>query len=151
MAELSDIAFLGRASEELSDLIDQQTAALFAERGIVVPVRSCSVLLTIARHGPVTITELSDRLGRSRQLILQKLPKLVRLGLISQAQDEHDARRKLIAVSAAGHAQIALLTRCMADIECGYAKLIADVGDVHGHIIKAIASLHETPMAERIR
>lgn len=151
MAELSDIVFLGRASEELNDLIDEQTAAIFAARGIVVPVRSCSVLLTITKHGPITITELSDRLGRSRQLILQKLPKLVGLGLISQHHDDQDARRKLIEIAAKGREQIVLLTRCMADIEKGYEELIADIGDVHGHIIDAIRSLREKPMVERIR
>ena len=60
--DLDDITFLGRLSEALSDRIEEQTRPLFDEAGIIVPVRSCSLLTALgARARSASRTSWSSR------------------------------------------------------------------------------------------
>ena len=71
--------FLGRLSEQLSELIEQQSAEVFKRAGLVIPVKSSSLMGAIALLGPVSVADLGRALDRSHQLIQQKIPKLATL------------------------------------------------------------------------
>ena len=90
---LDDISFLGRLSEALSQRIEEQTRPLFGEAGIIVPVRSCSLLTALRTAGEASAADLARALGQSHQLVVQKCPALLRLGLITQHADPSDAGR----------------------------------------------------------
>ena len=110
MIEL-DRTFLGRLSEQLSELIEQQSAEVFKRAGIVIPVKSSSLLGAIATLGPVSVADLVRALDRSHQLIQQKIPKLLALDLVSRRPDPNDLRINLIEITDRGREQLALLDR----------------------------------------
>ena len=84
--------FLGRLSEQLSELIEQQSAEVFKRAGIIIPVKSSSLMGAIGTLGPISVADLVRALDRSHQLIQQKMPKLLALGLVSRRPDPADQR-----------------------------------------------------------
>lgn len=149
--DLDDISFLGRLSEALSQRIEEQTRPLFDDAGITVPVRSCSLLTALDAAGEASAAELARALGQSHQLVVQKCPALLRLGVITQHADPADARRKILRLTDAGRDQLRRIDDYSATISDVYRTLFEEVGDVHGAILKALNALADKPLAERIK
>ncbi|MCA0209966.1 MAG: MarR family winged helix-turn-helix transcriptional regulator [Proteobacteria bacterium] len=150
-ADLDDISFLGRLSEALSQRIEEQTRPLFDDAGITIPVRSCSLLTALDAAGEASAAELARALGQSHQLVVQKCPALLRLGVITQHADPADARRKILRLTDAGRDQLRRIDDYSAKISDVYRTLFEEVGDVHGAILKALNALADKSLAERIR
>lgn len=149
MIEL-DRTFLGRLSEQLSDLIEQQSAEVFKRAGLVIPVKSSSLLVAIATLGPVSVADLVRALDRSHQLIQQKVPKLVKLGLITRHPDPDDQRVTLIEITDNGREQLALLESLDGKFICAYAEMEEEAGPVFDSISRAILSLKSRPLIDRM-
>ena len=149
MTELSR-TFLGRLSEQLSDLIEQQSAEVFKRAGLVLPVKSASLLTAIATRGPVSVSDLVRALSRSHQLIQQKMPKLLALDLVTRRSDPDDQRVILIEITDKGREQLALLDRLAPEFERAYAEIEQDAGPVFDAIDRAIQALKARPLIERI-
>jgi len=150
-SDLDDISFLGRLSEALSTRIEEQTRPLFDAAGITVPVRSCSLLTALGEAGEASAAELARTLGQSHQLVMQKCPALLRLGLITQHPDPGDARRKMFRLTDAGRDQLARIDAYSERISDVYRTLFEEVGDVHGAILRALNALEARPLSERAR
>lgn len=149
--DLDDISFLGRLSEALSQRIEEQTRPLFDDMGITVPVRSCSLLAALEAAGEATAAELARALGQSHQLVIQKCPALLRLGVITQHADPADARRKIFRLTPEGRKQQERIEAYSARISEVYRELFDEVGDVHSAILKALNALADKPLAERFK
>ncbi len=150
MTNVDGVPFLGRATERLERLIHDQTAAVFARWGIEVPVRSCSLVLTLERLGAASASDLARELGVSHQLVLQKVPKLERLGLVASERDPADARRKFFRLTDAGLAQAKKVAATGTAFAAAYGGLFEEVGDVHKLVTDAAAALTERPLVERM-
>lgn len=148
---LNDISFLGRLSEALSQRIEEQTRPLFDDAGITIPVRSCSLLTALDAAGEATAAELARALGQSHQLVVQKCPALLRLGVITQHADPADARRKIFRLTPEGRKQQDRIEAYSARITEVYRDLFDEVGDVHGAIRSALDALAKKPLRERFR
>ncbi|MFE9085172.1 MarR family winged helix-turn-helix transcriptional regulator [Brevundimonas sp. NPDC003935] len=142
--------YLGRLSEQLSELIEQQSAEVFKRAGLVIPVKSSSLLSAIAMLGPVSVADLGRALDRSHQLLQQKIPKLVTLGLVSRQPDPADQRVNLIAITERGRDQLALLDSLDGAFERAYAEMEQDAGPVFDAIKRAIQSLQARSLAARM-
>jgi len=147
--DLDDISFLGRLSEALSTRIEEQTRDLFDDAGIVVPVRSCSLLTALGHAGEASAAELARALGQSHQLVMQKCPALLRLGVVTQHADPADARRKIFRLTSEGRAQLAKIDAYRERISCIYQSLSEEVGDVHRAILSTLDALADKPLRER--
>lgn len=150
-SDLDDISFLGRLSEALSQRIEEQTRELFDDAGIVIPVRSCSLLTALRQAGEASAAELARALGQSHQLVVQKCPTLLRLSLVTQHADPADARRKLFRLTDKGAAQMALLDSYTAGISAVYERLFEETGDAHAILLKTLRALQDRPLRERAR
>jgi DNA-binding MarR family transcriptional regulator len=122
---------------------------LFDEAGITVPVRSCSLLTALSKAGEASAAELARALGQSHQLVVQKCPALLRLDLVTQHPDPADARRKIFRLTDAGRDQLRRIDAYSVRISEVYRALFAEVGDVHGAILKALHALADKPLSER--
>lgn len=147
--DLNDISFLGRLSEMLSLRIEEQTRELFVASGIVIPVRSCSFLTALGQVDEASAAQLARTLGHSHQLVMQKAPALLRLGLIVARADPTDARRKLFRVTEKGQEQLVALEAYSIRISAIYRQLFDEVGDVHRIIVDTLSALEERPLSQR--
>ncbi|HEX8660444.1 MAG TPA: MarR family transcriptional regulator [Brevundimonas sp.] len=149
MIEL-DRTFLGRLSEQLSELIEQQSAEVFKRAGIVIPVKSSSLLGAIATLGPVSVADLVRALDRSHQLIQQKMPKLLTLGLVSRRPNPDDQRIILIEITDRGREQLALLDGLKPEFDRAYAEMEKETGPVFEGLNHAISALKSRPLIGRM-
>jgi len=147
--DLNDISFLGRLSEMLSMRIEEQTRELFDASGIVIPVRSCSFLTALGQAGEASAAQIARTLGHSHQLVMQKVPALLRLELIVARADPADARRKLFRLTDRGREQLVALDAYSARISVIYRQLFDEVGDVHRVILDTLTALEERPLSRR--
>jgi len=144
------VVFLGRAVERLSVLIAEQSKLVFDRMGIVIPVRSCSLMTVLGTFGTASASDLARELGHSHQLVLQKIPKLIRLGLIQQQDDDKDARRRIFKLTDEGASQLAKFEQCTALIGAAYDELFAEVGNVRDIVDRTIDALNETTLDKRV-
>ncbi len=149
-AAIDDAAFLGRAVERLSVLVAEQTQTVFDSMGIVIPVRSCSLMTVLATLGSASAADLARHLGHSHQLVMQKIPKLTRLGLILHRNDDNDARRRVFLLTDEGAKQFVRFEKCTALIRAAYADLYAEIGDLRQCVDRATAALEQKPIGDRI-
>lgn len=148
---LDDPVFLGRTVERLSTLIETQSEVIFKERGVLIPVKSCSLMTQLARLEHATAADLARALNVSHQLVLQKLPKLLKLRLITATQDLEDARKKSFSLTATGKRQIEIFLECRDLIKQAYAGLFDEVGDLFSLTNTFVGALEKKPLSERIR
>jgi DNA-binding MarR family transcriptional regulator len=148
---LDDPVFLGRTVERLSTLIETQSEVIFREHGVVIPVKSCSLMTQLDRLEQATAADLARALDVSHQLVLQKLPKLVKLRLIVATQDPEDARKKSFSLTAAGNKQLEIFLECRALIEQAYSGLFDELGDLFSLTNTFIGELEARPLSSRIR
>lgn len=144
-------AFIGRQSEALSDLIQDQSQTVFDLAGITIPVKSCSLMIAIKTMGPVSATDLAEALSRSHQVLLQKTPRLIKLDLIESRPDPENRRRKLFEATALGTEQLERLQDLLPRIEAAYEALAAEVGDIAGVLKAALTALETTELRTRMR
>jgi DNA-binding MarR family transcriptional regulator len=149
MTELSR-TYLGRLSEQLSDLIEQQSAEVFKRAGLIIPVKSSSLLGAVATLGPVSVSDLVRALNRSHQLIQQKIPKLVTLGLVTRQPNPDDQRVIFIEITDKGREQLALLDALGPEFDRAYAEMEQDAGPVFDAIDRAIKALKSRPLVDRM-
>ena len=148
---LNDPVFLGRAFEQLSTLIESQSEVIFREHGVHIPVKSCSLMTQLARLEHATAADLARALNVSHQLVLQKLPKLQKLGLITATKDLEDARKTSYSLTATGKKQVEIFLDCRDFIKQAYADLFDEMGDIFSLANAFIGALEEKPLIERIR
>lgn len=149
-AGIDDGVFLGRAVERLSVLIADQSQAVFDAMGVVIPVRSCSLMTFLALRGEASASDLARELGHSHQLVMQKLPKLLRLGLVRHRDDASDARRRIFELTNEGVTQLEKFEHCAALIRKAYVGLFAEVGDVRQFVDRTVEALNDKPLDQRM-
>jgi DNA-binding MarR family transcriptional regulator len=149
-ATLDDPVFLGRAVERLSMLIEEQSEIVLRRYDVTIPVKSCSLVAVLSALGSATAAELARSLDVSHQLVLQKIPKLLKLGLIEIEQDQDDARKKRFTLTAEGLSQNEQFQRSRVLIRAAYVEMFAEVGDLFDLTSKTAAALRKRPLAERV-
>ena len=150
MLKTDDIAFFGRSLETFQEILLVQAGAVFERAGITVPVRSCSLLLAIREQGNASASDLSRQLNYSHQLVLQKIPKLKKLGLISIKNDPEDKRRRIYKLTDAGKNQVERLEELMPAFSAAYEKLFKEVGDLQQVLSDASTALQKKPLEQRV-
>jgi DNA-binding MarR family transcriptional regulator len=141
-------SFIGKQADDLSNLIREQIKPIYESLGIVVPVKSCSVIHYLNQFDDLSVTDLAKHLKQSHQLVKQKLPKLLNLGLIEQRADENDKRRSTYHFTAEGKHQAQLLDKI--SLISVYQHLSDEIGaDLHKVLNKAIIGLKQKDLLTR--
>lgn len=145
------LMLLGKRADELSWLIERQFAPIFEARGIVVPVRSCSLLLHLGQAETASAADLARALGQSHQLVLQKIPVLLGRGLIERRRDPEDRRRRVFRLTSDGHRQVTLITEQSTAIGQLYQELYREIGvDLFDAIGRALTALRKRNLSDRL-
>jgi len=72
----------------------------------------------------ITITELADRLGMTKQGCGQFATGMVELGLLSSAADPADGRARVVSLTPAGHRTIRRFEQRVAEVERDWAAAV---------------------------
>lgn len=143
--------FLGRKADLLSTLIETQTAEILESYAISIPVRSCSLISALADLESASAADIAKHLGQSHQLVLQKIPALLKLKLIVRKADSSDKRRKIFSLTNKGCEQLEQLNAQSHQLEAAYEAINAELGV---NVFEAISAMHSAlerrPLADRL-
>ena len=140
-------AILFRATE----LIGLQGGEVFDSLGFRIPASQISIALTLSKFGPCSSTQLSNRIGISRQLIESRLKKSVKQGLFVAIQDKQDSRKKLYDFSDATRDEAIRITEIMSDFQSVYGSLWQEIGvDIEQALLLMEKALNKSSLEERL-
>ncbi len=142
--------FIGKQADDLGQLISVQIKPIYQALGIIVPVKSCSIIHQLQVAEQASVTELAKELKQSHQLVKQKLPRLIKLGLIESRHDTGDKRRIYYRLTSLGEDQAERLNQhSMAQV---YASLSAEINaDLYQVLTAAINGLKQKDLLSRFQ
>lgn len=141
-------SFIGKQADDLGQLLYVQVKPIYELLGIIVPVKSCSIIHYLYSSKGESLVDLAKKLKQSHQLVKQKLPRLQSLNLIKIEQDSHDKRRKIYTLTALGKEQAALLKKH--SLQSIYQDLSDEIAaDLNTILSDAINSLQKKDLLSR--
>ena len=140
-------AIMYRAAE----LIGKQGSDSFEELGIPISGRLVSIVLAIAKFGPLSSTELAQRIGHSRQAIEARMKPAIANGLFVSIPDPADGRRQLYTFSEDAQVDVDRVVSTMSQYETVYDALWKEIGtDLEQAVSKMEVALQRKPLTVRL-
>jgi DNA-binding MarR family transcriptional regulator len=115
---------LAMAYRQLIDELHRELAA----RGWTDVRPAFGFLLLALRDGPVSLRELVNALGTSKQAVSKLSDAMVEAGLVERVVDRHDARAKDLRLTARGKALLAEVEEIYAELEARWATVLGGDG-----------------------
>ncbi|MGJ8663885.1 MAG: hypothetical protein ACSHWU_09550 [Marinicella sp.] len=141
-------SFVGKHADDLGQLISVQIKPVYEMLGIIVPVKSCSIIHALDQLEKASLADLAKGLDQSHQLVKQKLPRLLKLNLIFKQQDLEDKRRTIYGLTEEGVEQAKLLSQY--SLEQVYQQLSKDINADLGRVLtSALEQLKEQDLLSR--
>jgi len=140
-------AILFRASE----LIGRQGAEVFDRLGIELDARKISIVLALEAYGPLSSSELSERIGHSRQVIEARLKPSVADGFFVSYTDPEDSRRRVYDFSDRARPIVERILSVMVDFEQVYDALWTELGvNLEAALVAMEAALQARDLTDRL-
>jgi DNA-binding MarR family transcriptional regulator len=124
-------------------LVDELHVRL-ADRGWTGVRPAFGFLLLALRDGPVSLRELPDALGTSKQAVSKLVDAMVVAGLAQRVADPGDARAKRVQLSARGRTLLSDVEEIWADLEAGWAHTLggARLDDLRADVETVLRAAH---------
>lgn len=113
--ELGELAIATRL-KRLSERLSADVSKIYKESAVDFEARWFLMLSLLKKHKVMAITEIADSLQLSHPAIIQLVQELSKKKLIRVAADQHDGRKRMISLSAAGKNTLEQLAPVMAGI-----------------------------------
>lgn len=153
MTTLSDYGglLLGSRLKRLSEALYASVDSVYREEGVTLSSRCFPVLFLLRDNGPLSITDLAARLGQSHPAVSQMSRKLLNEGVVAEAGDPGDERRRLLNLTEPGRALMSRLEPTWKAISGAVEDLDAEGGDLLGALAGVERALDTESFAQRIR
>lgn len=115
----------GSRLRRLVERLDRDIQALYRDAGVRFEPRWYAAFTTLRTHGPLSVGDLSRRLGVSHAAVSQVRAALIREGLIEARADPVDGRRQSLALTPHGERTADRLTPLWAAINDATDELLA--------------------------
>jgi MarR family transcriptional regulator, organic hydroperoxide resistance regulator len=143
-------AGIGARLRRLSELIDGDTARVYAALGVHFEQRWFGVLNQLVLNGPATVGELASTLRITHVSVSQTRNSLERAGIVVSESDPSDARRRKLKLTAAGHQLVDQLGPLWRTFEDVALELAAEAGELIASLDRLDDALSQRAMYERI-
>jgi len=151
ITRLGELALATRL-RRLADMLQKDVTDIYSELGLDFQARWFPVLVAMRQHDAVTVTALASELGLSHQAISKTAKLLIHRGLVAETIDPTDSRRRLLALTRAGHTLCRRLDGVWEEIRQANQDLLSEIGGEFltdlGHLESALAT---DSMAARVR
>jgi MarR family transcriptional regulator, organic hydroperoxide resistance regulator len=143
---------LGTQLRHLIDLLDGAVAAAYEEAGIAYRPRYTPVMRALEGGQPHTVSQIAEAAGITQPAATQTVTLMIKEGLLDAAPGVHDARQKVIRLSANGQALLPQLRLCWQATRAAADSLDRDLPHpLSDTLAAAIAALQTKPFGDRIR
>lgn len=143
---------LGTQLRHLIDLLDGAVSAAYEEAGIDYRPRFTPVMRALESGAPRSIGQIAEEAGITQPAATQTVSLMMREGLLATVPSPHDARQKLVRLSAQGEAVLPRLRQCWQATRAAADSLDADLPYPLSQVLAdAITALQSNSFGERIR
>ena len=147
---LGSLTLAHRLKRMVQRLLDE-SAEIHERLGLPIKPRWGSTLLLLEAEGPLTVTEVAERLRLSHPAVVQSLDDMGDMGLVRRAKDEADGRRTVLSLTAKGRRWMKKLHGVWDHLEAVQEEVFSAAGgDLLGILARADAALDEESLAERV-
>ncbi len=136
----------------LIDLLDGAVSAAYEEAGIDYRPRYTPVMRALEGGAPHTVSQIAEAAGITQPAATQTVALMIKEGLLEASPGVHDARQKVIRLSARGQQLLPQLRLCWQATRAAADSLDGDMPyPLSDALAAAIAALQTTPFGTRIR
>jgi DNA-binding MarR family transcriptional regulator len=132
-------AAIGARLRRLSERIDREAGAVYAQLGVPFEQRWMGVLNQLVLRGPQSVGELAQVLGISHPSVSQTRRSLQAAGLVAERPDPRDARRRTLHLTPEG---VALVTR-LKPIWAALIEAAVELNDEAEDVVAALDRLED--------
>ncbi len=143
---------LGTQLRHLIDLLDGAVSAAYEEAGIDYRPRYTPVMRALEGGAPHTVSQIAEAAGITQPAATQTVALMIKEGLLEASPGVHDARQKVIRLSARGQQLLPQLRLCWQATRIAADSLDDDMPyPLSDALANAIAALQTKPFGARIR
>ena len=144
--------FLAHRLKRAAELLVAGSGKWLPETGVTAPPRSMSALLLLRREGPLSVTDIAERLRFTHPLIIALLAQLESRGFTTVARDPNDARRRMITLTPEGERETDRVDAAAEVIGRAYQALFDEIGlDLLDAVSRLESACAAQPFSERLR
>lgn len=145
------ILTLAHRFKRMMQRLMDESAEIHQRLGLPIKPRWGSTLLLLEAEGPLSVTEVAERLRLTHPAVVQSLDDMAGMGLVRRAKDRSDQRRSVLSLSAKGRRLMPALHEVWEHMARVQAELFnAAGGDVLGTLDRVNAALDEQDLADRV-
>lgn len=144
------ILTLAHRFKRMMNRLMDESAEVHRRLGLPIKPRWGSTLLLLEAEGPLTVSEVAERLRLSHSAVVQSLDDMAGMGLVRRAKDAADGRRSVLSLSAKGRRWMPRLHEAWGQLAQVQGEVFAESGDVLGMLERADAALDEKSICERV-
>lgn len=136
----------------LIDLLDGAVSAAYEEAGIDYRPRYTPVMRALEGGAPHTVSQIAEAAGITQPAATQTVALMIKEGLLEASPGVHDARQKVVRLSARGQQLLPQLRLCWQATRVAADSLDGDMPyPLSDALANAIAALQTKPFGARIR
>jgi DNA-binding MarR family transcriptional regulator/N-acetylglutamate synthase-like GNAT family acetyltransferase len=145
--------FLGSRLKRLAERMQGDVGGLASEAGLDIQPSQYSLLATLDRDGPQTISELAQAMELSQPAVTRMAAKLAQMGLVGIDRRHRDQRHKTVSLTQAGAVDLERSKHAVwPRVEAAVDELLANLdGDFLSQVDAIEALLAKKPLSRRGR
>jgi DNA-binding MarR family transcriptional regulator len=113
---LGALTLAHRFHRMMNRLLDEHEA-VYRSLGLPIKPRWISTLLLLEGHGPLAVTDIAERLALTHPAVNQLARDIAAAGLVTDAKDKADGRRRLLRLTAKAVELLPTLKRVWAELD----------------------------------
>lgn len=148
--DLGELAFASRL-KRLGERLQKDVSRVYGILGVDFEARWFSLLYTLSKKSPMTVTALAQALGLTHTAVNQLAGEMEEEGLLLSGKDKKDERKRLLRLSKKGSRVAARLKPVWREIRAATRELIASSEqDLLSALERMESLLNEEDMFERV-
>jgi len=149
--QLAELALASRL-KRLSERLLKDVSDIYQELGVDFKARWFPVLYTLGLDSPQPVTGLAQQLGLSHPAINQIAAQMLRGGVLEEARDRQDQRRRLLSLTPRGRDIYNRLLPIWREVRAANEELLVETRvDLLADLARIEHALDQRPMRDRVR
>jgi DNA-binding MarR family transcriptional regulator len=114
-----------------SDAMLHDGKRMYKELGMDIEPNWFAIFKLIGKYGPISVTEIADRIGMSHPSIISITNKMMRAGYLSESKLEGDSRKRILSLTTKAEAMMPEFEKVWNAGMAAYKKMLHDTDIMH--------------------
>lgn len=129
--------------KRVSDAMLHDGKRMYKELGMDIEPNWFAVFKLLDKYGPMSVTEIADRIGFSHPSVISIVNKMIKAGYLGEARNDDDSRLRILSLTPKAASKMPEFEKVWNSGMAAYKKMLPDVDVMH------MLDVLETRVAER--